>query len=238
MGLRPAKCYRSLSQRAYSRTATRVHRRNYIGTSPGIKVRQWNMGNGVKLFSHIANLHADEGIIIRDNAIESARMTANRHLVKLCGKDNFFMKVRVFPFDVLRENKQAQGAGADRVTKGMAHCFGKPIGRGARVRPNKILFSVLINEDQVQNAIIALLKAKSRFPCKVHVEVGTNVESIGTRPKKTRDMLAIEKEAQEKAAGTTEAAAETTEKKDEKAKDAKAIETKTEEPKKGKGKKK
>lgn len=206
MGLRPAKCYRSLSQRPYTRTAIRVHRRNYIGTSPQIKTRQFNMGNGAKDFSHILDLIAEESMIVRDNALESARITVNRAIQKWAGKEGYFMKVRVYPFDVLRENKQAQGAGADRVTKGMAHCFGKPIGRGVRIKSGQKILSILVDKENLEKVRKALQRANAKLPCNISIRVGTDVASIGTRPKKTRDVLEEERAAAEaKAAEITSA---------------------------------
>ncbi len=186
MGLRPAKCYRSLKDRAYTRTAVKVHRRNYIGATPGLRVRQFNMGNGMAEFSHVVELIAQDDIIVRDNAIESARMTVTKKLTDQYKKEGFFLKIRVYPHHILRENKLAQGAGADRVSTGMSHSFGKAIGRGARVKKGKILMSVLINESGTDFVKKVLKKAGSRFPCDVSVKIHTDTARIGTRPKKLK----------------------------------------------------
>jgi len=192
MGLRPGHCYSSKKDRAFSRYAVKVHRKSYVGAIPGLKTRQFNMGNGVKEFTHILDLKSEAHAQIRDNAIESARMAINRQLNKHAGKDGYFMKIRVYPFHVLRENKQAQGAGADRVSQGMSHSFGRNIGRAIRVRPGQKLISVLVDEEHVEMAKKAMLKANSRIGCEISVRVGTNVESIGTKPKKTRDIRKAE----------------------------------------------
>ncbi len=197
MGLRPGHCYRSLKDRPWTRVAVKVHRRNYIGATPGIKTRQWNMGNGDKEFSHILDLVVDEGVQIRDNSIESSRIAINRYLVKHLGKDGFFFKIRTFPHQILRENKQAQGAHADRIQKGMSHPFGKPVGRAIRVRPGQKMISLLVDEKDVKIGKEALLKAKSRITCKVHVLIHTDVESIGTRP--TKMIIEVKTEAEDKA---------------------------------------
>lgn len=197
MGLRPGHCYRSLKDRPWTRVAVKVHRRNYIGATPGIKTRQWNMGNGDKNFSHILDLIVDEGVQIRDNSIESSRIAINRYLVKHLGKDGFFFKIRTFPHQILRENKQAQGAHADRIQKGMSHPFGKPVGRAIRVRPGQKMISLLVDEKDVKIGKEALLKAKSRITCKIHVLIHTDVESIGTRPSKM--IIEVKTEAEDKA---------------------------------------
>ncbi len=82
------------------------------------------MGNTTKNFTHILNLIVGEGVQIRDNSIESARMAINRHLVNKLGKDGYFMKIRIYPYNILRENKQTQGAHADRILIAVARIVG------------------------------------------------------------------------------------------------------------------
>lgn len=197
MGLRPGRCYRSLSQRPYTRTAVKVHDKNYIGTSPHIKIRQYNMGNTLKKYSHILDLKAGASIQIRDNAIEATRINAVRRLNERVGKENYFLKLRVFPHNILRENKQAQGAGADRVSSGMSHAFGRPIGRSARVKKGQTILSVLVNSEDIEKTRKVLLGLASKLPCKVKVKVHTDTKSIGTIPKKVREKV-LEKKEEEK----------------------------------------
>jgi len=249
MGLRPGHCYSSTKDRAYTRHAVRVQKRDYIGAVPSLKTRQWNMGNGLKEFDTIVDLKLKcpkLGIQIRDNAIESSRMMINRHLVNSIGKEDFFLKLRVYPHHILRENKQAQGAGADRVSKGMSHSYGKSIGRAARMRDDQKMFSVLVMEENAEKAKDALLSAVSRIPCQLTVSIGKDVESIGTKPKKTRDMRKAEMEGKEgekkegEEEGKEEKEDEKGEKKDKKTegKDEKKDAKDEKKDKKSKGKKK
>ena len=198
MGLRPGRCYSTTKDRPYTRFAEKVQHRNYIGAVPGIKTRQFNMGNGLAEFNRILDLKVKcgpLGVQVRDNALESARLAINRALMTEVGKDEFFLKVRVFPHQILRENKQAQGAHADRIQKGMSHAFGKPIGRAVRMRDGQKIFSVLVMAENAENAKASLLAAAPRVPCGLTVSVSEDVSSIGTKPKKTRDMLKEEEEA-------------------------------------------
>ncbi|MEM4257068.1 MAG: 50S ribosomal protein L16 [Candidatus Diapherotrites archaeon] len=198
MALRPGHCYRQIKDRAYTRNAVTVQDKDYIGAVPGLKVRQFNMGNGTKDFDTILDLIArpgKNGVQIRDNALESARLMINRALIKNVGKDDFFIKLRVYPSHILRENKQAQGAHADRIQKGMSHAFGKSIGRAVRVRDGQKIFSVLVMEEKKEMAKKALLLAKSRLPCKIEVVIHKDIKSIGTKPKKTRDVISEEQAA-------------------------------------------
>lgn len=198
MGLRPGHCYREVKDRAYTRHAVTVQDKDYIGAVPGLKIRQFHMGNGAKEFDTILDLVArpvSGEIQVRDNALESARLMINRALVNKVGKDDFFIKLRVYPSHILRENKQAQGAHADRIQKGMSHAFGKSIGRAVRLRDGQKIFSVLVMDDKKEVAKKAMLLAKARLPCKVEVVVHKDVKSIGTKPKKTRDVVSEEQAA-------------------------------------------
>jgi large subunit ribosomal protein L10e len=197
MGLRPGSCYSSKKDRSFTRYALKVHRKSYVGAIPGIKIRQFNMGNGLKQFSHILDLVVEEHCQIRDNALESIRMAINRYLNNHVGKDAYFIKIRAYPFQILRENKQAQGAGADRVSQGMSHAFGRNIGRAIRASPGQKLLSVLVDEQHVEIARKALERAHSKIGAELSIRVGTDVESIGTKPKKTRDIIKAEQEEAE-----------------------------------------
>ncbi len=211
MGLRPGRCYKSpkkgikgnastgrgfrkpqKQKRAYTRVAIKVPRKNYIGAAPALKVRQFNMGNPNGIYDTVADLIVKEGFDLRDNAIEAVRMTANRKLVKDLGKDGFFMKVRVQPNNILRENKAAQGAGADRVSQGMSLSFGKPIGRAARLRAGQVVYSVLCKKEQKNAVKQALMRAKSKFAVNVEVKFHNDIKSLGTLPSQSRDDKIVE----------------------------------------------
>ena len=82
-------------------------------------------------------LSAQEECLVRHNALESARVTANRYIQPHAGRDGYHLKVRTYPHHVLRHNKIAQGAGADRVSMGMRKSFGRTVGTAARVKPGQ-----------------------------------------------------------------------------------------------------
>lgn len=188
------------------------------------------MGNPMKEFSHILDLIALESVQVRDNAIEAARIAVTKALTKRLKKEGFFMKLRIYPFNILRENKQAQGAGADRVATGMSHSFGKAIGRSARVRKGKVILSVLVDQAHVEFAKEVLMEAKSKFPCSVMVKIHTDTASIGTKPRKVKMKEAEEKVEEEEKA--VEEKKEEEVKKEEKAvKEEKKVEEKKEEKK-------
>lgn len=79
---------------------------------------------------------------VTSEALEAARIAANKYMVKNAGKDTFHLRVRVHPFHVLRINKMLSCAGADRLQTGMRGAFGKPQGVCARVAIGQVLLSI------------------------------------------------------------------------------------------------
>ena len=58
---------------------------------------------------------SDEKEQLTSEALEAARVSANKYMTKFAGKDNFHMRIRAHPFHVLRINKMLSCAGADRL---------------------------------------------------------------------------------------------------------------------------
>merc|ERR1712232_368206 len=108
---------------------------------------------------------------IASEALESARIATNKHMINEAGRDFFHIKVRPHPFQVLRINKTLSCAGADRLSTGMRGAFGKSYGTAARVRIGQVLLSVRTKEEKTQIAVEALRRAKFKFAGrqKVHV---------------------------------------------------------------------
>src|SRR3990167_6420938 len=122
--------YRRL-KRPYTRTS-KFKAKSYIRMTPHPKVVRFDSGDTAKNFECMLSLLSKSSLQIRDNAWESARQTSNKLLESYLGLNGFHMKVKVYPYHVLREHALASGAGADRFSSGMAHSFGKPIGLAAR----------------------------------------------------------------------------------------------------------
>ena len=163
---KPAKMYRDISKKAYTR-------REYMGGVPGNKIVQFEMGNLSQEFPLEVDLLVDEACQIRHSALEAARITANRRLMKDVGRSNFHFKVRVFPHHVLRENKQATGAGADRVSEGMRLAFGKAVGTAARVDPNQKIMTVYSTPQYLEKIKDALRHSGHKLPTPSHLKVST-----------------------------------------------------------------
>ncbi len=161
---KPGKMYRNISKKAYTR-------KKYMGGIPGSKITQFDMGNLSENFPLDISLVVEEACQIRHSALEAARMSINRRLIKEIGRMNFHFKIRVFPHQVLRENKQATGAGADRVSEGMRLAFGKAVGTAARVRPSQKIFSVYTSSQYIDKAKFALRNGSHKLPSPSHIKI-------------------------------------------------------------------
>ena len=62
---------------------------------------------------------------LSSEALEAARICANKYMVKSCGKDGFHIRVQLHPFHVIRTNKMLSCTGADRLQTGMRGAFGQ-----------------------------------------------------------------------------------------------------------------
>ncbi len=181
---KPAKMYRNISKRAYTR-------REYMGGVPGSKIVQFEMGNLAQEFPTQVDLLVEEACQVRHSALEAARISINRRLMKDVGRANFHFKVRVFPHHVLRENKQATGAGADRVSEGMRLAFGKAVGTAARVMPNQMIFTVFSMPQYLDKVKDALRHGGHKLPSPSHLKISTiKVSGKIVAPKFAEDKMA------------------------------------------------
>ena len=168
MGLRRAHCYRWDSP-AYTRISKNPSD-SFVTGIPGIKITRFDMGDSNGEFDVRVDLISNENIQIRHNATEAARQTCVRCLEKTLSKKGFYFKIRPYPHHIMRENKMATGAGADRVQSGMRDSFGKPIGKTARVKKGQIIMSISVLRDKVDIAKEALRRANAKLPARTHVE--------------------------------------------------------------------
>ncbi|MEA1984766.1 MAG: 50S ribosomal protein L16 [Euryarchaeota archaeon] len=168
---KPASMYRNIKQRSYTR-------RKYMGGVPGSQVIHYDMGNKTADFPIKVSLLAEEKCQIRHTALEAARITANRHMTTAAGRLGYHMKLRVYPHEVLRENKQATGAGADRVSSGMRAAFGKAVGTAARVSAGQKVFTVSVNKKNYVAAKKALKKAGQKMPTPIRIVVDQGAELV------------------------------------------------------------
>jgi len=170
MSEKPASMYRDIDKPAYTR-------REYITGIPGSKIAQHKMGNKKADADEYAvqiSLVVEETVQLRHGSLEASRLSANRYLIQELGEGNYKMVLRKFPHQILRENKQATGAGADRVSDGMRQSFGKIVGTAARIQAGERLFTAYCDVDQAEEVKEAYRRAYNKItpPCRIKVERG------------------------------------------------------------------
>src|SRR5688572_26776533 len=164
MAKNPGRMYRKIMQHAYTR-------REFMGGVPGNRILQFESGKANGDFPVTLNLILEERGQIRHTALEAMRITAVRALDTALGRENYYLKVRVYPHHVLRQNKQASGAGADRVSMGMRLAFGKAIGTAARVAAGQPILSVKVTEKGIPAAKEAMRKAYNKVASPCHIDI-------------------------------------------------------------------
>lgn len=170
MGIRPAKCYRVL-ERPWTRQSRKRPKKGYVKGVPFPKITKFQFGNTKRKFGLEANLIALRDVQIRHNSLDAARVSLFKVLADNLGEENFFMRIKVFPHHVLRENALATGAGADRFQTGMRQSFGHPISSAARVHKGQSVAEAHVEPDKEAIVRKAMKVAKSKLPWTYVIEV-------------------------------------------------------------------
>lgn len=171
MALRPGRAVVRI-KRPWTRISITKPKKSYVVGVPHPKIHIFEMGNRTKQFDTIMYLAIDGHFQLRENALESARIVANKYLEKTLGVENYFMKLLVYPHQILREHTLATGAGADRFSMGMRKAFGRPKGRAVITKDGMRLFVLKLNKNNVDHGKNAFRRAKTKLPstCKILVE--------------------------------------------------------------------
>lgn len=160
MGRRPARCYRYQKNKPYPKS-------RYCRGVPDSKLRIYDIGRkkaAYNEFPHCIHLVSGEKEQISSEALEAARIAANKYMTNKAGKDAFHMRMRIHPWHVIRINKMLSCAGADRLQQGMRGAFGKPYGKSARVDIGTILMSIRCGPNNVEHAKMALKRSMFKYP--------------------------------------------------------------------------
>lgn len=172
MALRKASAYSKKRVRPYTRKS-KTTQKAYIKTIPASKIVKFYTGN-VRAFQErrhpfYIRLIAEESVQIRDNALESCRMFITK-VLDTNASNQYYFAIKVYPHHILRENKMASGAGADRLSSGMTQSFGIAMGRAAIVNAGKEIFFISCENEKVARiAREALREVKAKLPCKCKV---------------------------------------------------------------------
>ncbi len=171
--LRKFCAYRRLESRPYTRIS-KYREKSFIKATPQSNIVRFNMGAGNKAFGYTLELISKIDCQIRHNAFEAGRQSSNRMLENTLGKRGYFMRIRPYPFHILRENPLAAGAGADRMSTGMKHSFGNPISSAARIKKGQIIMEVRINKSNLDTGKAALKRFQHKMPCGCQIVVKEN----------------------------------------------------------------
>ncbi len=170
---KPASAYREQDSQAYTR-------KEYITGLPGNRITFYERGDPNKDYPLELSLKSKEKGQIRHTALESARVSANRQMMKTAGEKNYYLQLRVYPHQVLRENPMALGAGADRISDGMRKSFGRPVSLAARVSPGQKIITIKPPREFYKQTREALRRAKMKLPLTGKISVDKGVELISS----------------------------------------------------------
>lgn len=165
------------------------------------KIRIFDLGRkraNVDEFPLCIHLVSNEYEQLSSEALEAARICANKYLVKVAGKEGFHLRVRAHPYHVIRINKMLSCAGADRLQTGMRGAFGKPNGTVARVNIGQIILSVRTRDTHRATAIEALRRSQYKFPGRQKIIVSKN---WGFTPLRREEYVAKRQEGRVKVDG-------------------------------------
>lgn len=159
-----AKNYRPIKRMPYTR-------KEYIGGVPGLRIVKFTMGNPNREFEYVVELLNLKDAQIRHNALEAARLAANRYLERNLGRENYLLQIVPYPHHVLRHKRRLAVAQADRFQDGMRRPYGKPAGTAARVKRGQRLMVVRVDEESVKVAKEALRRASAKFPIPCRIKI-------------------------------------------------------------------
>lgn len=162
VGIRPARTMRTMLSQPWSRFSRKKPKKSYVKAMPHTSLLVFNMGKDNPGYGMALRLVSEQEIQLRSNSLESARLTCNKYLEKNI-PESYYFKVLVYPHNVIREHKMASGAGADRISKGMALSFGKPVSIAARVKKGQPIFMIKTRPENRNVAAVALKRATSKI---------------------------------------------------------------------------
>ena len=138
--------------------------KKYAPGTPNVRIARFQTGARNSDYEVKIQLVSKEKCQIRDNALEAARVGANKKMNKVVPETNYQLSVRRYPHTIISENKMIAAAGADRLQEGMRNAYGKPMGHAARVNIGSIIYEIRTYEKHIPEAKRALKTASSKLP--------------------------------------------------------------------------
>jgi len=143
-------------------------RAEFIPGAPGVKVSKFKIGSGQ--YDCGLRMVSEQAILMKQEALEAARVAINSLLQKKLGDGNYVLRVTVYPHVVLREHKFAAVAGADRLSQGMRRAFGRPTSRAVNLSQGQGIFEAHSNEKDLDVLKQAFKIGAYKLPMKVSLE--------------------------------------------------------------------
>ncbi len=162
MKLRPARSVRSILSQPWARYSVKKPKKNYVKSLPHTSLTIFNMGVDRPNYDLLLTLQSNQHVQLRSNALEAARLVANKYLESEL-LNNYRFSLLPFPHNVIREKKRATGAGADRLSQGMSMSFGSPSSVAARVKIGQVIFRLKTISASKDVARAALKRAASKL---------------------------------------------------------------------------
>jgi len=169
--LRKWCAYRTI-ERPYTRFS-KYRKKAFVKARPGKKVIKHDMGDvkgGTGQFPLCLQLISKEVTSVRTNSIEAARITALKKVEGKLGRFGFYFRIKMHAHHAIRENPLAAGAGADRLSTGMKHSFGKIIAMAARIEKDKVLMEISVPKEEEDIARLALKSASKKLPIRTTIQ--------------------------------------------------------------------
>ena len=172
MAVRKAASYSGKKARPFTRVS-KSKNRAYIKVNPNNKIAKYQQGSGKDFregkHKYMVKLTTENRVQVRDLALEASRMLVTK-MMEQKAQGQFYLRLKVYPHHLLRDNKTAAGAGADRLSTGMTHSYGIIAGRVALMKPGKEIFTISCANDKVARiARDSLRKVKPKIPGKTKI---------------------------------------------------------------------
>jgi len=144
-------------------------RKEYIPRIPQLRVNKFKLGKAQD-FEVVFKLVTKKPALIMQEALESARVAANKILETELGENNYVLRVVPYPHVICREHKMLTMAGADRLSKGMKRAYGKPVTLAAKIDAGNPVLEVY-SKQEYENIIKKSLKtAASKLPVETFID--------------------------------------------------------------------
>lgn len=160
--LRPGRTCRNPNSQAWARYSRSKPRKNYVRALPHTSIQIFDMGKDSKDYPLSVTLNPEAPVQLRSNALEAARLVTHKYL-EAAIPASYYLKLLVYPHNVIREHKMAAGAGADRVSRGMSLAFGRPISVAARIGRGQPIFMIKTSDANREVAVQALRRAAAKL---------------------------------------------------------------------------